>query len=63
MLRDKVGHALFCCLDALEQFELHPCAVKIVERVLDLEISVALEIIGQETDAELKGDDLYRQRQ
>ena len=63
MLRDKVSHALLRCLDALKQFELHLCAVEIVERILDLEIGVALEIIGQEADAELKGDDLYRQRQ
>ena len=51
-------HRFFLLLVRFDEFELRATAVKVVARTVDAKISIADEIIGQESDADGEGDEL-----
>ena len=59
---DAFEHRLFLPLDGFDQFELGAAAVEVVVGTVDAEIGVAAEEIGQETEADLEGDELAGER-
>src|SRR3990172_2899107 len=50
-------------LDAFEQTELHASTMEIVRRIPYFEIGVSAEVIRQEAETELEGNDLHRHGQ
>ena len=53
----ELGHAIFECL---HEGELVAAAVDVLARALDLEVDIALQVIGEETNATLEREQLAR---
>src|SRR5580692_8927605 len=53
---DQTGHSIFLLFDGLDKFELGSAAVKILAITMHLVIDIARQIVGEETNALLEGN-------
>ena len=55
---DKSLHLVFLALDRFNELELGAATIEVVTGAMNLEIGISGEIVGEKTDADLKGDEL-----